>query len=240
LKPIDIADDISTLDYSFFQNKKSKNPHYLGSKLYQIKNLKKYDIVVLGVTGKLISNSNVKPLVLSLYRKHLSSNHLDIGPGSGYFLDKSTFPSNIPKLTLSDIHPDCLVYCVKRLARYNPLFFQTNIMTPFKVPTTFDSIGMNWVLHCMPGNLDEKLSSVCKNIVPMLNSNGAFFGSTILGTGGDFSFFGKILNYTYNSMGIFSNLDDDVESLKKVLSKYFETVTISMHGSLALFSGVGR
>ena len=235
---LNITDDLSSLDYSVLS--KSNDPVFQGYKLYGNKNLKKYDSLVLGFTGKLISNSDAKKLISSLYRKNLSSNHLDIGPGSGYFLDNTPFPTDNPKLVLSDIHPDCLSYCAKRLTRYNPLFFQTNILSPFQVNTTFDSISMNWVLHCIPGQLNQKLNVVCRNIVPILNRKGTFFGSTVIGKKGNFNFFGNVFNYVYNWMGVFSNLDDDVESLKKVLEKYFDNVNITIHGSLALFSGVAK
>jgi hypothetical protein len=41
----------------------------------------------------------------------------------------------------------------------------------------------------------------------------------------------------YNNKGIFSNQNDDIESLDALLNKYFSHVKIEVIGCVALFSG---
>jgi hypothetical protein len=46
----------------------------------------------------------------------------------------------------------------------------------------FDSISLNYLLHCLPGNLASK-SIVFERVKPLLGDGGVIFGSTILGEG---------------------------------------------------------
>ena len=70
-----------------------------------------------------------------------------------------------------------------------------------------------------------------------MNEGGVLFGSTILGQGVKKNFFAKKLMGIYNSKGIFSNQNDDIESLDTLLNKYFSHVKIEVIGCVALFSG---
>jgi hypothetical protein len=45
---------------------------------------------------------------LQLYQRYLASNHLEVGVGTGYFLDRSSFPVPEPRLALLDLNPHCL------------------------------------------------------------------------------------------------------------------------------------
>ena len=40
---------------------------------------------------------------LELYGRHLSSNHLEVGVGTGYFLEHSRFPDSQSRLALLDL-----------------------------------------------------------------------------------------------------------------------------------------
>lgn len=57
---------------------------------------------------------------LELYGQHLSSNHLEVGAGTGYFLEHSHFPGPDPRLALLDLSPHCLKRTATRLSRYAP------------------------------------------------------------------------------------------------------------------------
>ena len=93
---------------------------------------------------------------LELYRRHLSSNHLEVGVGTGYFLDHSHLPGSAPRLALLDLSPDCLKHTAARLARYAPEVYRANALAPIELAVQrFDSIALNYVLHCMPGALPE-------------------------------------------------------------------------------------
>jgi hypothetical protein len=62
---------------------------------------------------------------LELYRRHLSSNHLEVGVGTGYFLDHSHLPGSAPRLALLDLSPDCLKHTAARLNSGGVLFGST-------------------------------------------------------------------------------------------------------------------
>jgi ubiquinone/menaquinone biosynthesis C-methylase UbiE len=88
---------------------------------------------------------------LELYQRHLSSNHLEVGVGTGYFLDRSRFPDPEPRLALLDLNPHCLKHTEARLARHAPEVYRANALAPIELGVRrFDSIAINYVLHCMP------------------------------------------------------------------------------------------
>jgi hypothetical protein len=49
-------------------------------------------------------------ILVDHYRQHVTSNHADIGVGTGYFLDRCGFDSARPRLALIDLQPNCLAY----------------------------------------------------------------------------------------------------------------------------------
>src|SRR5258708_16057798 len=90
-----------------------------GAAIYNKVILSVYDIGVLGIANAVIWKCSTSK-ILTFYNQHISANHLDIGVGTGYFLDKCRFPSNAPKLTLFDLNPNSLESTAKRVRRYNP------------------------------------------------------------------------------------------------------------------------
>ena len=75
-----------------------------GQAVYTTRVLKLYDFVVLGVSNRFIWKCPT-PQQLQHYEQHLSVNHLDVGVGSGYFLDHCRFPSTPPRVALLDLNP---------------------------------------------------------------------------------------------------------------------------------------
>jgi hypothetical protein len=109
---------------------------------------------------------------LELYQRHLSSNHLEVGVGTGYFLDRSRFPDPDPRLALLDLNPHCLKHTEARLARHAPEVYRASALAPIELGVRrFDSIAINYVLHCMPGVLPEK-GIAFANLKPLLSSGG--------------------------------------------------------------------
>jgi hypothetical protein len=100
------------------------------------------------------------------------------------FLDRCRFPSTAPKIALFDLNPHSLAKSAKRLRRYNPSCYMGNALQRIDIGMSgFDSISLNYLLHCLPGNLASK-SIVFENVNPLLRDGGLIFGSTILGEGG--------------------------------------------------------
>jgi len=175
-------------------------------------------------------------LIRELYNKNISNNHLDIGVGTGYFLDKCNFPYIEPKITLIDLNPNCLQIAAKRIARYRPKTYIADIFD--RLPLTnerFDSASLNYLLHCLPGNFSNK-AIVFKNINPYLNPGATVFGSTILGKKSK-SFLAKQLIKLYNAKGIMGNEQDTREDLETVLSQNFDSYSVWEVGSVAFFVG---
>lgn len=195
-----------------------------------------YDQLVLGVTCHLIWRCPTER-ILRLYRQHLSGNHLDVGVGTGFFLDRSRFPSANPRLALLDLNANCLEHTARRLARYSPEVYQANVLAPIQINVSrFDSIGLNYVLHCLPGAFPEK-GIAFANLKALLKPGGVLFGSTLLQGGMDRSLLAKGFMRLCNARGVFSNRKDDLSGFIAALSQHLADVRIETAGSVALFSG---
>ena len=139
-----------------------------------------YDLVVLGFSNSFVWQCS-SHVLLDFYNEHISDKHLDIGVGTGYFLDRCRFPSTAPKIVLFDLSPHSLAKSAKRLRRYNPSCYMGNALHRIDIGMSgFDSVSLNYLLHCLPGNLASK-SIVFEHVKPLLRDDGVIFGSTILG-----------------------------------------------------------
>jgi ubiquinone/menaquinone biosynthesis C-methylase UbiE len=173
--------------------------------------------------------------VLKLYDEYISRNHLDVGVGTGYFLDRCRFPIEQPRLVLVDINPDSLAMAQKRLKRYHPRVYRRDILEPLCIDTPgFDSIGLSLLLHCLPGTMDMK-GKAFQNIMPLLNPGGVVFGTTFLFEGVKRN---PLASYTFwlaNRLGFMTNKQDSLDGLDQNLKKYFSESHIELHGCGALF-----
>ncbi|MFA9800172.1 SAM-dependent methyltransferase, partial [Klebsiella pneumoniae] len=93
---------------------------------------------------------------------------------------------------------------------------------------------MYYLLHCLPGAMVDK-GVVIKNVKAALTKDGILYGATILGDGVKHNSFSSKLMRIYNHKGIFSNMSDSEEGLKKILSEHFEYTEISVKGTVAMF-----
>lgn len=206
-----------------------------GAAIYSRAALSVYDIYVLGFSNRFAWRCPSRTL-LEHYNTHVTNNHLDIEVGTGYFLDKCRFPSSAPRLVLLDLNSNSLEATANRLERYQPQTVQANILEP--LPTLapgFDSVGLNYLLHCLPGTMMGK-SVVFNRLRPMINPGGVVFGSTILGQGVRHNLLGRRLMALYNSKGIFGNTEDTAEGLRQTLQRNFTEVNIEVVGCVAKFS----
>jgi SAM-dependent methyltransferase len=205
-----------------------------GQAVYTQRTLDLYDLVVLGLSNALIWKCPTRR-VLDLYDRHIAISHLDVGVGTGWFLDHCRFPGDKPQITLLDLNPTCLERASARIARYAPTIVQANVLEPFDLDTgPFGSIGLNYLLHCLPGDVAKK-AVVLDYLKPFLAPGGVVFGSTLLSDGVERSRTARALMHFYNSKGIFSNERDGVEPLRRELAARFEDVRIKVIGCAALF-----
>jgi Methyltransferase domain len=206
-----------------------------GQAVYSKSMLVIYDWLVLRFSNRLIWKCPSKH-IRALYDRHVTANHLDVGVGTGYFLDRCRFPNDRPRLGLMDLNSNCLQATARRVARYRPESYRANVLDPidFEIPR-FDSISMTYLLHCLPGTIKTK-SVVFHHLKPLLNDGGVMFGATLLSDGVQRSIAAKRLMAFYNSKGIFTNDQDDLQGLRAMLSEYFGAVNVEVVGCAALFS----
>ena len=207
-----------------------------GQAVYTPTMLAVYDWFVLGFSNRLIWRCPSSHL-LSHYHHMVTSNHLDVGVGTGYFLDRCRFPTDRPRIGLMDLNPTCLETARRRIARYQPEVYRANVLEPIRLDIVpFDSIGLNYLLHCLPGTIRTKSAVFC-HLRALLKPGGRMFGSTILQGGVPRNGAAKRLMAFYNSKGIFTNVDDDLDGLRASLSESLRETNVRVVGCVALFSG---
>ena len=208
-----------------------------GASIYSKWLLALYDLEVLKFEMPVVFKCPLKRVV-SLYRDNLSGVHLDVGVGTGYFLDTCKFPVENPTLHLMDLNENSLEVTASRVNRYNPVVHHWNVLESIEIELPqFASISASNFLHCLPGNMTDK-EAFLRNLTPLLRDGGTFFGTTVLGKGTNAGWLFKKVNALYNRLSIFSNLEDDVQGLEEILLRHFRHVSVELVGSIALFKGV--
>jgi len=207
-----------------------------GQAVYNKNVLSAYDVIVISISNHYIWKCS-SSLIEAHYNANVSSNHLDVGVGTGYFLDRCRFPTGNPRVALMDMNANSLEFTSKRLKRYRPESYQQNVLEEISAPIeSFDSVGTNYLLHCLPGTITDK-ATVFDHLKSLMNPGARVFGSTILQSGVERSWLAKKLMDLYNKKGIFSNIEDSLEGLRSVLFQRFKNVKIEVAGCVALFSG---
>jgi len=207
-----------------------------------------YDAFVVGFSNSVAWKCPSR-LLVGFYNENVSAEHLDVGVGTGYFLDKCRFPVSSPRLTLVDLNSNCLRATARRVRRHHPSYdlaglHLANALGPLDLgEAKFGSIGVNYVLHCLPGGLSSgdqaSKSDLFRNLKPWLRPGGVLFGATILGAGVKHGFLARKLMDVYNAKGIFSNRSDSAEGLRAALGQHFEVASLRVVGCVALFSARG-
>ena len=210
-----------------------------GQAIYSKPVLSTYDLFVLGISNRYIWKCP-SAKIETLYNDNISANHLDVGVGTGYFLRRCRFPTARPRIALMDMNVHALAFTAARIARYVPERYQQNILQPLEheIPP-FDSIGANYLFHCLPGAIGEKMRAF-DHLKTVMKPNCRIFGSTILQGDLPRSWSARQLMAFYNLKGIFNNTADDYTGLRQALAERFQDVRIETSGCVALFSAVHR
>jgi hypothetical protein len=159
--------------------------------------------------------------LLDLYNQHVSANHLDIGVGAGYFLDKCKFHNANVRLALIDSNINPLMTTSKRLLRYKPEVYQQDSSEPFGIGARgFDSIGMMNLLNYIPGDLRTKAIAF-KYAEEVMNPGPELFGSTILYKGVKHNTLATLAIKYYNKNGPMVNINDSLEDLRRFSTVVF-------------------
>lgn len=100
-----------------------------GQAVYTKSTLRAYDFVVLIVSNQFIWKCPSRRIE-EHYNRHVTANHLDVGVGTGYFLDRCQFPSQTPRVALMDLNRSVLEYASSRIARYKPETYAETYLNP--------------------------------------------------------------------------------------------------------------
>ena len=207
-----------------------------GQAVYSKKVLSIYDIWVLGFSNSYLWKCPTS-IIGNKFVALVSDNHLDVGVGTGYYL-KNYLPSIVRRIALIDLNNNSLESTSKAIKHLSPEVYCRNILEPLMLNCEkFDSVSINYLLHCLPGNLSEK-SIAFSHLREVINEGGVLFGSTILGKNISRNTLAKKLMAFYNKKGIFSNMDDDLVSLDTALKEHFSDVKIEIIGCVAIFSAI--
>jgi hypothetical protein len=195
-----------------------------------------YDVLVHGLSNRFAWRCPTHRL-LDLYRANLSANHLEAGVGTGFFLDR-TGDARLKRLVAIDINRHCLNRAGRRLARFKPELHEVNLLAPLEVDIApVDSVGLTYVLHCLPGRMSEKLVAI-DHMRPLMQRGAVLFGATILGGGIEPNRAARALLDLYNEKGVFNNREDDLAALSGGLRQRFDRVDIETQGCVALFRAI--
>jgi SAM-dependent methyltransferase len=209
------------------------DPAYRGQSEYTPLFLKIYDPVVLGIFTRVLWRCPTARMVEG-YRRHVRPLHLDVGPGTGYFLKRAGPPEGSP-VTILDPNVHVLDHVSRRLQGLNITTVEADVCKQLPIDGPFDSVALSGVIHCLPGPLSRKAEAVA-NVAAVLAPTGVLFGASILGTSGRHTWLGRKVLSANNRRGTFDNLRDTEEGLRQILEASFERVELETVGSMAIFA----
>ena len=209
------------------------DPAYRGQADYTPSLLRLYDPVILGPILRYVWRCPAGVLA-ERYRHNIQPRHLDVGPGTGYFLDKAGAVAG-GGITLLDPNPNVLRHASERLSGLGVTAVEADVCKPLPVTGPFDSAALNLVIHCLPGPFERKAAAI-QHVAAVLSSDGVLFGSSILGTTGSHNRVARALLSDYNRRRVFDNLADSEEAITEMLEQSFGTVEVETHGSVVLFT----
>lgn len=205
-----------------------------GQAVYTPLTLLAYDRVVLGLSNRHLWRCPTASL-RALYYGNVGPSHLDVGVGTGYFLERLPVETAPYRITLLDLNVNSLRAAARRVACHVPRTVAANCLDPFPLQERFDSIGLCYLLHCLPGRMEDK-ARVFDHAAAVLSPDGTLFGATLLQADPSMSSPARALMALYNRRGIFSNRQDTEDALRKSLRARFADVWLERAGAAALFT----
>jgi SAM-dependent methyltransferase len=209
------------------------DPAYKGQAGYNPVMLTIYDPWVIGFMSRAVLHVPI-PRFVEHYRANLGDRHLDVGPGTGFFIAKVAPPEGT-EITLLDPNPHVLRRASRRIASLGPNVVEADVMKPLPVSGPFDSAALSFVLHCLRGP-DANKAIAIRNIADVLTPDGVFFGGTVLGLEERHTKAARAFLRAANRQGGFDNAGDTADGLRAILSKSFHDVAVETVGSAAMFT----
>jgi ubiquinone/menaquinone biosynthesis C-methylase UbiE len=206
-----------------------------GASVYSPTILKLYDFGVLGLSNRLAWQCPTKTVLLPFYKKHLGLKHLDVGVGTGFYIARAGLTRS-HQVGLLDLNENSLRAAAAQVKQAKVRTFMRDVMLPASEPadTEYDSISLFYLLHCLPGTMDDKETAIA-NLKRYLSKGGVLYGATILGNEAAHNPMGRMLLKLYNDKGVFHNMGDTLEGLQRMLRRQFEDVHVRRQNKVALF-----
>ncbi|MDV6236221.1 class I SAM-dependent methyltransferase [Leptospira ellisii] len=225
------------IDLGLSENQYSKEV-IAGQQVYTSSFLRFYDLIVLHIISRWLWRCPPQNMV-DLYNKYLSGNHLDIGVGTGYLLQKAKFPVEKPTISVMDLNPNSLIESKRRLAGIAGQLnaYRANILEPIHTKEKFDSIGMSFLFHCVPGAIRKKASTAFQNLLKIRKPEGVIFGATGLHDLGQTHLLSRRGMKNLNKKGVFHNTEDTLPDLEAALKENFKDYELYVIGAIAFFAG---
>lgn len=209
------------------------DPAYRGQSDYSRLLLRAYDPLVLGLAARFVWRCPTT-LLVERYRQRIRARHLDVGPGTGYFLERSGLPEG-SRVTILDPNTNVLDRASRRLRHLDITAVEADVCKPLPVAGPFDSAALHLVIHCLPGPLSRKAAAVA-SVAAVLAPTGVLFGASVLGTSGPHTWLSRKVLNAFNRRGAFDNLEDTEPRLRDILGASFEHVELETVGSVAIFA----
>jgi len=210
-------------------------------KAYTRLGLHVYDPLIVKLVAPRVWDCSPDVLV-EHYRAHVTSNHADIGVGTGFFLDRCGFDSpspdsRPPRIALIDLQANCLAHAARRLARYRPQTYVRDALRPIEgIPGgPFDSIALGGILHCLSGDLRNKCR-VLDSIAPLARAGTKLFGYTLVSDEVPRSARRRVVHRVLNQLRVVDNANDRLADLHTELRARFSDCRVEAVGCMALFS----
>jgi len=174
------------------------------------------------------------------YKKYVRHNHLEVGVGTGFLLNRVQFGSDHPRLALMDLSLECLEKTKQKVARHAPATYIQNLLEPiqYKIDKV-ESIAINYVMHCIPGSFKEK-GIAFAHLKTLLSETGVLFGTTVLSEKVHKNVLASPFMWLMNYLGVFNNRSDNAHDLRECLEKNFEVIEFEVVGVTAFFAVRGR
>lgn len=190
-----------------------------------------YDIVVNDFNCRYVWKCE-KNHIFNLYKQNISKNHLEIGPGTGYFLKNYSFSN----LSLMDVNEDTLSFSKNQLKPQSKKIqnFHHDIFKQKIYVKDIDSVGVNYVLHCVDGKLEDKLDTLVKNLIT--DRDVIIFGASVVSENIGKNKIAEAELYFLNQMNIFHNQYDCASNAIRYFERNKTKHKYNVIGNVFLFS----